>query len=43
MTEQRLASARQMAEAWDDEAELCDIDAMASAPIAPQTREAQGT
>jgi len=42
MTQQRLASARQMAEAWDDEAELCDIDAMASAPIAPQTRLAQG-
>jgi zinc/manganese transport system ATP-binding protein len=43
MTEQRLASARQMAEAWDDEAGLCAIDALASAPIAPQTQLAQST
>ena len=43
MTEQRLASARQMAEAWDDEAGLCDIDAVASAQITPQTRLVQGT
>ena len=42
MTEQRLASARQMAEAWDDEAALCDIDAVASARMPPQQRLAQG-
>ena len=41
MTEQRLASARQMAEAWDDEAGLCDIDTVASAQIAAQKRLAQ--
>lgn len=43
MTEQHLASARQMAEAWDDEAELCDIDAAASASLAPQNRLLKST
>ncbi len=43
MTEKRLASAREMAEAWDDEAGLCEIDAMVSAQRTPQTRLAQGT
>lgn len=31
MTETNLATARAMAEAWDDDAELCEIDALASA------------
>lgn len=42
MTGQRLASARQMAEAWDDEAGLCDIDAVASVQLPLQQRLAQG-
>lgn len=42
MTEQRLASARRMAEAWDDDADLCDIDAVASAQMPLQQRLAQG-
>ena len=39
MTETNLATARAMAEAWDDDAELCEIDALASTQIkaAPQT------
>jgi len=31
-----------MTEAWDDEAALCDIDAVASARMPPQQRLAQG-
>lgn len=33
MTQENLATARAMAEAWDDNAELCDIDAMTASSL----------